>query len=809
MAGDQDGDAVVHQDVSAGVDAYVAGRDLHVSQLSMSGNARVEELTFIANAGSVVLGSPETGFPQGPPAQLPPDISDFVGRELELGGLRRLVSEGITRGSALVISAIAGRPGVGKSVLARRLAHEMAQRFPDGQLYVDLQGGEPGAGRAAQDVLGSFLRGLGVRESEIPVLLADRAALYRTCLAGKQVLVVLDNAHDEAQVRSLLPGQPGSLVLVTSRRALAIEGSGCLVLGTLSPGEAAEMLGRLAGTSRVAAEPEAAAEVAELCGYLPLALRIVGARLAVRRSWTLTRVAGLLRDERSRLGQLAYGDLDVRASFAVSYRDLSPDEAGLFRLLGIVPSTDFHGELARGLLREGTSSEEAQRLLDALADIMLIEETGSGWYRIHDLIRLFASDQLREQDGAAAAGRARDTMLGWYASKTMHAIASLAPSADADEATRAEALSWLDAEWPTLIVTMEMAARNGRPGYIALAAAALDPFLRFRGAWAGLERMAGASRAYAEVNDDLKLLSAVLPQIAMAQWRQGHLRDAVATSRQAIDAARACSNRKLEIEAHQVLARMHHDLGEQEGCRAALAAAAALAQGSGDHCAEAQTRYLDLAFGMEATMDRDPGRLWADLDALLADARTAGCHDAVANTLISMGTVLHHRGERRDAISRWQEALQIAIDHDLPRVEANARENIGFYHFTAGHKTRAGEHYERALRLYLDLGFHRYASIASLHLAELAKRRNDWDQASRYYLMTAGLFCLLGEETGEGNMRMDCAAALAALGHLNEAEQQLSQSIEIFERIGRSASCQAAREALAWVRARSRRQDMR
>src|SRR3954466_4377726 len=144
MAGGQDGDAVVHQDVSAGVDAYVAGRDLHVSQLSMSGNARVEELTFIANAGSVVLGSPETGFPRGPPAQLPPDISDFVGRELELGELRRLVSEGITRGSALVISAIAGRPGVGKSVLARRLAHEMAQRFPDGQLYVDLQGGEPG-----------------------------------------------------------------------------------------------------------------------------------------------------------------------------------------------------------------------------------------------------------------------------------------------------------------------------------------------------------------------------------------------------------------------------------------------------------------------------------------------------------------------------------------------------------------------------------------------------------------------------------------------------------------------------------------
>src|SRR4051812_29926859 len=167
----------------------------------------------------------------------------------------------------------------------------MAQRFPDGQLYVDLQGGEPGAGRAAQDVLGSFLRGLGVRESEIPVLLADRAALYRTCLAGKQVLVVLDNAHDEAQVRSLLPGQPGSLVLVTSRRALAIEGSGCWVLGRLSRGGAAEMLGRLAGTSGVAAEPEAAAEVGELCGYLPLALRIVGARLAVRRSWTLTRVA--------------------------------------------------------------------------------------------------------------------------------------------------------------------------------------------------------------------------------------------------------------------------------------------------------------------------------------------------------------------------------------------------------------------------------------------------------------------------------------------------------------------------------------
>ena len=780
---------------------------MHARHLSISGDARVEKLTFIASADTVVLESPEAGLPQGPPAQLPPDIGDFVGRDLELGELRRLVSEGITRGSALVISAIAGRPGVGKSVLARRLAHEMAQRFPDGQLYADLQGGEPGAGLAAQDVLGSFLRGLGVRDPEIPVLPADRAALYRTCLAGRQVLVVLDNAHDEAQVRPLLPGRPGSLVLVTSRRALAIEGSECLVLGTLSPGEGVEMLGRLAGTSRVAAEPEAAAEVAALCGYLPLALRIVGARLALRKSWSLTRVAGLLRDERNRLGQLAYGDLDVRASFTVSYRDLSPDEARLFRLLGIVPSTDFHGELARCLLREDTPPEEAQRLIDALADIMLIEETEPGWYRIHDLMRLFASDQLREQDGAAAAGQARDAMLGWYASKTMNAIASLRPGTDADEATRAEMLSWLDAEWPTLIVTMEIAARNRRPRYIALVAAALDPFLRFRGAWAGQERMAGASRTYAEVNDDVELLSVVLPQIAMAQWRQGHLRDAAATSRQAIDAARACSNRKLEIEAHQMLARVHNDLGDEEGRRSALAAAAALADASGDRCAEAHTRYLDLLFGMEARMDRDPGRLWADLDALAADARAAGCHNVVANTLISMGTVLHHRGERRDAISRWQEALQIAIDHDLAQVEANARENIGFHHFMAGHKARAGEHYERALQLYLDLGFHRYASMASVHLAELAKRRNDWDEASRYYLMTAGLFSLLGEETGEGNMRMDCAAALVRLGHLNEAEQQLSQSIEIFERIGRPASCQTAREALARVRARSRRQD--
>ncbi|HSO56430.1 MAG TPA: helix-turn-helix domain-containing protein, partial [Actinomycetes bacterium] len=258
--------------------------------------------------------------PLGPvPCQLPPDVADFTGRAREVAGLRaRFTAASGDPGpaDAVVLSAVAGKAGVGKTALAVHVAHQLrvGGQFPDGQLYVNLRGAEQRPLDPAA-VLARFLRALGVRGPAVPEDLEEREAMYRARLADRRVLVVLDNAASEAQVRPLLPGGPGCAVLVTSRRRLSgLEGARLVELEVLTPRQAMELLSRVVGATRTAAEPEAATAIVAYCGYLPLAVRIAGAKLAARRRWSLRRLADRLADERGRLSELSAGDLEVRAS---------------------------------------------------------------------------------------------------------------------------------------------------------------------------------------------------------------------------------------------------------------------------------------------------------------------------------------------------------------------------------------------------------------------------------------------------------------------------------------------------------------
>lgn len=307
--------------------------------------------------------------------QLPPGLVDFTGREEQSAQVRDLLESGVEeRVTAVVVSAIAGKGGVGKTTLAIHVAHQVRAWFPDGQLYVNLRGAEAQSLDPA-DVLAEFLRNLGVAPTAVPDGLAVRARLYRARLSGRRVLVVLDNAADEAQVRPLLPGDPGCAVLVTSRSRLAgLEGAITVDLDVLEPGEAVELLGKVAGPERVAGEPEATAELARVCGYLPLAVRIVGARLAAKPHWRLAAYAGRRRDERKRLGELRVGDLEVRASFALSYQALRQDERQAFRLLGSLDAPDFQAWVAAALV--DCAVEAAENLVERLVDAQLLEIGG-------------------------------------------------------------------------------------------------------------------------------------------------------------------------------------------------------------------------------------------------------------------------------------------------------------------------------------------------------------------------------------------------------------------------------------------------
>jgi DNA-binding SARP family transcriptional activator len=337
-----------------------------------------------------------------PPRQLPPDIGTFTGRQEELAWLCALLTRP-TAAAPVVISAINGSAGIGKSALAVHAAHRLAERFSDGQLYVDLQGAATGlAPRESIEVLSLFLRSLGVDGKYIPGKVEEAAVLYRSLVSNRRMLILLDNAATVAQVRPLLPAGPGCGVLITSRQVLAaLDATAHLRLDVLSPETAVDLLAQVAGPARVAAEPEAAARLTRLCGWLPLAVRIAGAKLAGRPHWSVARLADRLADERWRLDELRVGDLDVRAAMKVSYEGCAKEERRAFRLLGMLDAPDFAPWVLAALLAVplATAEDLAERLVDArLLEAARQDPAGQTRYRFHELLRLYARERLHDEE---------------------------------------------------------------------------------------------------------------------------------------------------------------------------------------------------------------------------------------------------------------------------------------------------------------------------------------------------------------------------------------------------------------------------
>lgn len=438
-----------------------------------------ESLQPTQSSGPVTV----TGGAQRPfPAELPPAVAGFVGRERELSALDTMLA-GREQGSANLLAVLTGTAGVGKSSLAVTWAHRVAKSFPDGQLYASLRGFESErAPLSPGEALTSMLKALGVVADAIPVDLDDRAALYRSMLADRRVLVLLDNARDSEQVRPLLPGGSESLVVVTSRRRLdglvVRSGARVLPLETLPTESAIELLDRLCGPGTSESEPTASRQLAELCGGLPLALRIAGARLASNPRRGVADLVDELTDERNRLRALDIDDADtsVRRAFDISYRNLHPTHASTFRLLGLVPGHTFTPHAAAALC--GTDPSNAQRRLRVLALAHLVTEPEPGRYGMHDLLRVYARDLLAVPDSEGldseeTDGTALRRLLHYYLVVADEARRFLRPARDeldfsVDETVarpritnRVEALEWFDAEWPNLVAAIRVANIEG------------------------------------------------------------------------------------------------------------------------------------------------------------------------------------------------------------------------------------------------------------------------------------------------------------------------------------------------------------
>ncbi|KOG52827.1 regulator [Streptomyces griseoflavus] len=407
---------------------------------------------------------PEARDPAEPvfvrPQQLPATVADFTGRAAFVRELSEQLAT--AEGSVMAVSALTGIGGVGKTTLAVHVAHAAHAHFPDGQLYVDLQG----AGHSPSDpeaVLGAFLRALGTPDASIPNGVEERAALYRSALAGRRVLALLDNARDAAQVRPLLPGTDGCAALITSRvRMIDLAGAHLVDLDVMSPDEAFTLFTLIVGEERVNAEREASMDVVGACGFLPLAIRIAASRLAARRTWTVSVLARKLADERRRLDELRAGDLAVNSSFELGYKQLEPRQARAFRLLGLADGPDISLAAAAALLDMDTDSAEA--LLESLVDTSLLESAAPGRYRFHDLVRLYArSCAERDEQPPEEREAALSRLLDFYLSTATHMYALERPGDQLSGHTekprypglvftdRHEALSWLFSETRCLI----------------------------------------------------------------------------------------------------------------------------------------------------------------------------------------------------------------------------------------------------------------------------------------------------------------------------------------------------------------------
>ncbi|MEU9455542.1 BTAD domain-containing putative transcriptional regulator [Streptomyces sp. NPDC048277] len=652
------------------------------------------------------------------PAQLPVDLAAFTGRRSELARVRALLPTTDEPPSTVVISAIGGMAGVGKTTLAVHWAHSVAGRFPDGQLYVNLRGFHPsGSIMSAAEAIRSFLDAFGVPAQRIPAGLDAQAALYRSLLADRRVLIVLDNARDTEHVRPLLPGAPGCMVVVTSRNQLyglvAGEGAHFLSLDVLSDADAREFLSRRLGADRVAREPEAVAEIIALCGRLPLALAIVSARAVVNPTFPLASVAEELRDSEDSLDAFS-GEApvaDARSAFSWSYRLLTPAAARVFRLLALNPGPDC--SLAAVASLAGQRVGHVRPLLTELVRAHLLAEPVPGRYGCHELLRAYAGELGRVQDGAQDLDAARRRLLDHYLHTAHTADSVIAPTRErlrlrphAAGVTvprlpdQAAANDWLETNRSVVLAAIEQDARHGSGEHSWQLAATLDLYLDRAGRWQ-------------------EQLSAQATALGAAQ-RLGDIRGQ-AHGHKALGFASGRLDRWEEAEAHLARAlELFGETGDAVGQGRVHRHLAYLANRRGrheealGHYADASTLYRTAGWPSgEAYVANEVGWTYilmgAYEDALKECARALAVHqesgdrNGAASAWDSLGYAHHHLHEHDHALECYEHALRLYRESRERYLEADTLVHIGDTHRAARHDTRAALAWRQALEILEEI----------------------------------------------------------------------------------------------------------
>ncbi|MET9789592.1 AfsR/SARP family transcriptional regulator [Streptomyces canus] len=692
-------------------DTYRTAATRLAHELGIDPGAELRE----AHRASLQDAAPPTSLPR--PAQLPHDLPTFTGRESELDDV--LARSAPTGG--VVITAIGGMAGIGKTTLAVHLAHRVAERFPDGQLYVNLRGFDPsGAVMSAGEAVRLFLDALGVPPERVPHEVEAQAALYRGLLAGRRFLVLLDNARDTDQVRPLLPGTPGCLTIVTSRSRLsglvAAHGAHALTLRPLHAGQARAFLERRLGAARLAGESRAVTEITALCAGLPLALACVAARAATHPHFPLSAVAAELRAAHGSLDAFNRTDpaVNVGAVFSWSLGAVSPGAARLFRLLGLHPGPDVCAPAAAALA--AVPMPQARGLLAELADVHLAREHTPGRYALHDLVRAHAAELVQAEDDHAAAvdrlsasylhtAHAADRLLAPHADTVPPDAppAGVTPQALSDDQ---DALAWLAAEYRVLLAVIDAAARSGRDRLAAQLAWSLEPFFD----------------------------------------RRGHWHDGAAAQRTALACALRLSDPAWEARGLRGLARAEGRLGQHDSSRARLRRALELFTELGDATGQAHTHR---SLGWECEQQGDlPGALRHNERALEL-FRQSGPPAAQASVLNSVGWYHALLGRYRQALSHCFEALAMLQDLGDRYGQAVTWDSIAYAQHGLGRHPHALLGYHNALTLYRELGVPYMEACTLAHIGDTHLAMGAPEEAETSWRQALALFASLGHPDAE------------------------------------------------------------
>ena len=767
--------------------------------LSLTGQVRV---LFVAAArgrapAAEVLAARLDGAGDGsaPAAMrsLPRDIGSFTGREPELARLVGTLADVAAEAGPPGVCVIDGMAGVGKTTLAVHAAHRLAASFPDGQFFLPLHAHTPGQRPVSPaDALASLLLTAGVAMQQIPPGIEARANRWRSHLAGKRILLLLDDAAGHEQVRPLLPGSSGSLVLVTSRRRLtALEDSAVISLGTLSPAEAVALLARLADRSDLGSGAGPAGEIARLCGYLPLAIGMLAQQLRHHPARTGAELAAGLAAARDRLAVMRAENLSVAAAFDLSYTDLSQAQQRLFGRLGLTPGTDIDAYAVAAL--NDISLESARSQLDELYDHHLITEPAPGRYLLHDLLREYAR-ALAAADDTAESHAAVGRLVNYYAHVAAAASRHIAtwttaggrlppaspPASVPQLATSSEAAAWLESERPNLHAAVNYAATHEMPRHAVAIACAVGGFLRARGHWGQAAEQYQAALIAAREAGDRPGQAGVLDELGLLQQLTSDYPVATATLAEAIGLLRDLGDLPGQAYALNHLGLVQVDMADYPAAAASHRQALALARDAGDQLAEAVS-LIDLGLVQQMTGDYQAAA--ASYEQALPLARSVGSAFDEADALCELGAVQRLTGDYPAAIASEHQALDL-FGHLGDRLgQAWALDELGLVHQLTGDYQIANACLAEAIELFRDLGDRHGLAKALNSLGELSLRTSAAQESGSRHAQALAIARELGTP-GEQ------ARALEGIGrsllHRDPADAaaHLRQALEIYQKIG-------------------------